>query len=106
MLIKTPSKRLSQRAGNTSNTFFFLSNIILPLVGNKKREILAPVHLDVVVFTPKIVLRRNSRALGICDRDFFSSQTRQIDGNAGKNMGSGRSFCSSLYAIIVCGILE
>ena len=43
--------------------------IILSLV-RKKREILVPVCLNVVVFKQK-TLRRNSRALGVWDKFFF-----------------------------------
>ena len=51
--------------------FFFSHMLLFSLLFAKKREILVPVYLDVVGFTPKIITRRNSRALGICYRAFF-----------------------------------
>ena len=61
-----------------------------------------------MVATQKIV-RRNSRALGICDRAFFfflftnSTNWREY----GQKYGFGRSSYSGLYAIIIVrGILE
>ena len=37
----------------------------------------------------------------------FVHKLDKLTGEYGQNMdGSGKSFCSSLYAIIVCGILE
>ena len=54
--------------------------------------------------TQTILTRRNSRALGLCDRAVFS-RTRQSDGNTGTKMDL-EVFLLFQYAINVRGILE
>ena len=78
---KTPLQRLSQDRSAQVTTVFFLLVInrwlfFLPR-DRKQNKIFVPVYLDVVFFTQGI-LRRNSRALGICERGSIF-YTRQVD---------------------------
>ena len=100
-------QRLSQRAaGDTQHLFFqTLLFCIFPLV-RKKREIIFPdYYLDVAVFTQKNITTESESPWGLRKGIVFS--TNAINWREyGLRYGSGRLFCSSLFAIIVCAILE
>ena len=104
---KTPSKhlkRLSQRAGE--NTLYFQKWLLFCIFCSQKTWNSCSSLPECCGFQTKNITTEFESPWGSRRGFFFLFTNSTNKREYGLKYGSGRSFCSSLYAIIVCGILE